>query len=114
MRSSLIRMLLGPARLPGFRFVFDLYSARQKCLVSDVIEGGESDEVWGVLYELDRELVQRSDSQRSVLDRIEGHQTKSDPENYRPIKVTVLLDGTPVTAVTYVGAEDARRRCVTD
>jgi gamma-glutamylcyclotransferase (GGCT)/AIG2-like uncharacterized protein YtfP len=112
--SDLSVSLLGPARLPGFRFVFDLYSARQQCRVSDVIEGDESDEVWGVVYELDRELVQRSDGRRSVLDRIEGHRTTTDPENYRPIEVTVLVDETPVTALTYVGADDARRRCVTD
>lgn len=103
--------LLGCARLKGWRFVLDLYSARQSCLVGDIVEGKDGDEVWGALYELDRQLLVRSDGRRSVLDRIEGHRTEMDPENYRPITVTVDLDGDPREAHTYVGGEDARLRC---
>jgi hypothetical protein len=103
--------LLGCARLKGWRFVLDLYSARQSCLVGDIIEGEDDDEVWGALYELDRQLLVRSDGRRSVLDRIEGHRTEMDPENYRPITVTVELDGDPREAHTYVGGEGARLRC---
>lgn len=106
--------LLGCARLTGWRFAFDLYSARQGCLVGDIVESDDGDEVWGALYELDRELVIRSDGGRSVLDRIEGHRTEADPENYRPITVTVELDGELKDAHTYVGGEDARRRCRLD
>lgn len=106
--------LLGCARLKGWRFVLDLYSARQACLVGDIVEGEDVDEVWGALYELDRQLVVRSDGRRSVLDRIEGHRTETDPENYRPITVTVELDGNPREAHTYVGGDDARRRCRLD
>ena len=106
--------LLGCARLSGWRFVFDLYSAQQACLVGDIVEGEDGDEVWGVLYELDRELLFRSDGRRSVLDRIEGHRTEVDPENYRPITVTLELEGERKEAHTYVGGEDARRRCRLD
>jgi len=106
--------LLGCARLKGWRFVLDLYSARQKCFVGDIVEGEDGDEVWGALYELDRQLLVRSNGSRSVLDRIEGHRTERDPENYRPITVTVQLDGDPREAHTYVGGEDARQRCRLD
>lgn len=103
--------LLGCARLKGWRFVLDLYSARQACLVGDIVEGEDRDEVWGALYELDRQLLVRSDGRRSVLDRIEGHRTEVDPENYRLITVTVELAGDPREAHTYVGDDDARGRC---
>jgi len=106
--------LIGCARLKGWRFVLDLYSARQACLVGDIVEGEDGDEVWGALYELDRQLLVRSDGRRSVLDRIEGRRTEIDPENYRPTTVTVELDGDPREAHTYVGGEDARQRCRLD
>lgn len=70
--------------------------------------------MWGALYELDRELLARSDGGRSVLDRIEGHRTEIDPENYRPITVSVELNGALREAHTYVGDDDARRRCRLD
>lgn len=106
--------LLGRARLSGWRFVFDLYSAQQECLVCDIVKGEDGEEVWGALYELDRELLVRSDGRRSVLDRIEGHRAEVDPENYRPITVTVELEGELREAHTYVGGEDARLRCRRD
>ena len=93
---------------------WNLYSARQSCLVGDIVEGEQGDEVWGARYEIDRELLVRSDGRRSVLDRIEGHRTEIDPENYRPITVTVELDGESNYAQTYVGDDDARRRCSSD
>lgn len=111
---SLDVRLLGSARLPGWRFCLGLYSARQKCLVGDIIDGQDADEVWGALYELDRELVIRSDGKRSVLDRIEGHRTELDPENYHPVTVTVEFIGELRNAHTYLGREDARRRCRLD
>ena len=64
--------------------MLDLYSFGNQGLVSDIVEGAEGGEVWGVVYELDRELVFRSDGGRSVMDRIEGHRTERDPENYKP------------------------------
>ena len=109
--AQLDLQLLGAACLRHWQFALDLYSAKQECLVADIVEGEDDDEVWGALYRLDRELVVRSDRSRSVLDRIEGHRTEVDPENYHPITVTVWLNGEPRDAHTYVGGEDARRRC---
>src|SRR5262249_46465557 len=102
---------LGRGRLSGWRFTLDLYSAGQDCLVADIIAGSAEDQVWGVVYKLDRELVDRTNGQRSVLDRIEGHRPTSNPENYRPRIVRLELGGAVVSAITYVGTEDARRRC---
>ena len=102
---------LGRGRLSGWRFTLDLYSVGQNCLVADIIAGSAEDQVWGVVYKLDRELVDRTDGQRSVLDRIEGHRPTSNPENYRPRIVRLELGGARVSAITYVGTEDARRRC---
>jgi hypothetical protein len=102
---------LGRARLRGWRFIPDLYSRRQGSLVADIRKGSNEDQVWGVLYKLHRNLVDRTDGTRSVLDRIEGHRPERDPENYRPCIVGVELDDALVSAVTYVGTEEARRRC---
>jgi hypothetical protein len=101
----------GAGRLPGWRFTFDLYSRDQKGLVADIVPGADTDEVWGVLYELDRQLVERSDGERSVFDRIEGYRTQSGLDNYRPVAVLVELDGSRREAVTYAGTDDGRRRC---
>lgn len=106
--------LHGCARLRGWRFSLDLYSFGHGCRVADITETTDSDEVWGALYELPTELVQRRDGKRSVLDRIEGHNTTRDPENYAPVKVTVDFDGAAAEAWTYVGLEAARERCARD
>lgn len=102
---------LGRARLPGWHFTLDLFAARQGCLVADICEGSPEDEVWGVVYKLDREFVVRSDGKRSVLDRIEGHRPERDPENYRLCTTRVELGKALVSAFTYIGTDDARRRC---
>jgi AIG2 family protein len=102
--------LVGNARLRGWSFAFDLFSATQESLVADIIEG---DEVWGALYELNRELVVRADGGRSVLDRIEGRRTERDPENYALIDVVVDAHGSPQSALVYVGTDEARERCRT-
>ncbi len=101
---------VGPGRLHGWRFECDLYSANQSSLVADVCEGTEADEVWGVVYKLDRELVVRSDGARSVLDRIEGYRPERDPQNYEPRIIEIELNGAIVPAITYVGTEEARTR----
>jgi Gamma-glutamyl cyclotransferase, AIG2-like len=103
--------LLGRARLPGWHFILDLFATEQDTLVADICERSGQDQVWGVVYKLDRELVDRSDGKRSVLDRIEGHRPERNPENYRPCIVRAELDGALVSAVTYVGTNEARRRC---
>jgi gamma-glutamylcyclotransferase (GGCT)/AIG2-like uncharacterized protein YtfP len=101
---------LGAAELRDWRFVADLYSAGGGCRVADIVESPGAT-VWGALYELPRELVRRSDGERSVLDRIEGHRTERHPENYQPLQVTVDVQGVKHLAWTYVGYSDARRRC---
>jgi hypothetical protein len=105
--------LLGAASLPGWRFIADLYGAGSSHRVADIVEE-ETATVWGALYELPVELVSRYDCKRSVLDRIEGHRTVKDPENYRPHNVTVDLRGEAREARTYVGLDEARRRCAAE
>ena len=103
----------GPAELCGWRFVADLYSALGPGRVANIVQDHRAS-VWGALYELPLELVRRRDGERSVLDRIEGHRTQRDPENYRPLKVTVHLRNKARAAWTYVGRDDARTRCARD
>lgn len=103
--------LLGRARLPGWRFMLDLFSTGGRHLAANVVESGDGSEVWGALYELSRELVQRTDGERSVLDRIEGHRTSRAPENYYPLRLAVEFDDSSAEAWTYVGRDDARERC---
>jgi hypothetical protein len=79
--ATLALTRLGAARLFGYRFTLGLWSARQQCLVSDIVEEQAGD-VCGVLYRLDRELVLRSDGARSLFDRIEGYRTERDLQNY--------------------------------
>jgi cation transport regulator ChaC len=100
---------VGLGRLDGWRFMFDLYSTGQDCRVADIVEspGGT---VWGAAYALDRELVFRADGERSVLDLIEGYRTERAPENYVPVAVTVVIDGTARSAITYVGTDESRTR----
>ena len=105
--------LLGAASLQGWRFIADLYGARGDHRVANIVEE-ESATVWGALYELPVELVSRYDGKRSVLDRIEGHRTEKDPENYRPRRITVDLRGEAREAWTYVELDEARRRCAAE
>jgi AIG2-like family len=75
-----------------------------------MIHTNDDTEVWGALYELQLELIRRSDGERSVLDRIEGHRTSVHPKNYDPIVVTVEWAGREVAAWTYVACATARER----
>jgi gamma-glutamylcyclotransferase (GGCT)/AIG2-like uncharacterized protein YtfP len=102
---------IGVGRLRGRRFIMGLYSARGRYRVADAVEADPSDEVWGIVYDIDAELVRRSDGERSVMDRIEGHRTSHDPENYRPVRVHVEVTGESVETWTYIGCDEARERC---
>jgi gamma-glutamylcyclotransferase (GGCT)/AIG2-like uncharacterized protein YtfP len=102
--------LLGSARLCGWSLALNLWSARGKSRVANMVED-ETGEVWGALYELPSELVNRCDGKRSVLDRIEGHRTTADPENYAKICITVDLVGESKVAWTYIGLREASLRC---
>lgn len=124
--TSLTLNQLGAARLDGWRFRTNLWSAGQgrrkredpsrgdpaDCRVANIVQA-EGGVVWGVLYEIASPLVTRCDGERSLLDCIEGPRTSHDPENYAKICVTVDLDGAPSTAWTYIGLNDAITRCET-
>lgn len=119
--------LLGAARVDGWRLGANLWSAtleRKKqrdpsigndraCRVANIVRE-DGAEVWGALYEIAAALVTRCDGERSVVDRLEGHRTTRDPENYAKICVTVDLDSEPRTAWTYVGLREAIDRCERD
>jgi hypothetical protein len=100
---------LGPAMLDGWRLQANLWGTDRECRVVNIVK--ESGEVWGALYELAADLVTRSDGERSLVDRLEGHRTTVAPENYAKICVTVDLRGEPRTAWTYIGLREAINRC---
>lgn len=102
--------LLGSARLDGWRLQANLWSATRACRVANIVRAN-GEEVWGALYEIAADLVTRCDGERSVVDRLEGHRTTRNPENYAKICVTVDLSGEPRTAWTYIGLREAIDRC---
>lgn len=123
--TPVVATLLGPARLDGWRVRANLWSATQErkkqretpsmamnqaCRVANIVRD-DGAEVWGALYEIATALVTRCDGERSVVDRLEGHRTTRDPENYAKICVTVDLYGEPTTAWTYIGLREAIDRC---
>jgi hypothetical protein len=95
------------ARLGGWRFELRGHNSRKQ-LVCDIVEAPDGSEVWGALYEVDQELVFRSDGGRSVLDFLEGHKRPNDPDTYHPTRVQVVRDGAPCQACTYVCTAHAR------
>lgn len=108
--TQVLVTLLGPARLHRWRLQANLWSARRECRVANIVKE-DGAEVWGALYEIAAALVTRCDGERSVVDRLEGHRTTKDPENYAKICVTVDLGGEPRTAWTYIGLREAIVRC---
>lgn len=109
-RTPLVVTLLGTARLGGWRLRANLWSATRASRVANIVSE-DGAEVWGALYEIAAALVTRCDGERSVTDRLEGHRTMRDPENYAKICVTVDLEREPMTAWTYVGLHEAIVRC---
>ncbi len=108
--TPILVTLLGPARLEDWRLRPNLWSATRGCRVVNIVEKNGA-EVWGALYEIAAALVTRCDGKRSVVDRLEGHRTTRDPENYAKICVTVNVGGEPSTAWTYIGLREAIDRC---
>jgi hypothetical protein len=102
--------LLGPARLDNWRLRANLWSATRGCRVVNIVEENGA-EVWGALYKIAAALVTRCDGKRSVVDRLEGHRTTRDPENYAKICVTVDVGGEMRAAWTYIGLRQAIARC---
>ena len=101
--------LLGAARLPAWRVRANLWSAGRGCRVVNIVE--EPGEVWGALYVLPAALVNRPDGMRSVVDRLEGHRTERDPENYAKVEINVEFRARPTPAWTYIGLREAIERC---
>jgi hypothetical protein len=114
--TPVVVKLLGAARLDGWRLQANLWSATRarrvgnKARVANIVKAS-GEEVWGALYEVAADLVTRCDGERSVVDLLEGHRTRKDPENYAKICVTVDLGGQPRTAWTYIGLHEAIDRC---
>lgn len=115
--TPVVPRLLGPARLDGWRLQANLWSATRarrvasnQARVANIVKASDG-EVWGALFEIAADLVTRCDGERSVVDLLEGHRTRKDPENHAKICVTVDLDGEPRTAWTYIGLHEAIDRC---
>jgi hypothetical protein len=102
--------LLGAARLDGWSLELNLWSATRGCRVLNLTPQ-EGAEAWGALYELAAALVNRPDGERSVVDRLEGHRTTRDPENYEKLSVSVEHATELVEAWTYIGLQEAVARC---
>lgn len=82
---------LKPAKLKGFRLVFDIYSSSWRGGVADVVED-EAGVVYGAAYLLDEEQLEK-------LDKYEGV-----PHLYHRRKVAVEVESTPLEAFIYVGS----------
>ena len=101
--------MVGRAAVRGWQFRLGGHNSAGK-VVCDMVEAPYESTVWGALYQLDRQLVLRSDGNRSVLDRIEGHRRdNASPDTYRPTCVEVEWDGSGAHAWTYVCSPTARR-----
>lgn len=111
--APVVVTLLGPATLYEWGVRANLWSATRASRVLNIVRD-EGAEVWGALYEITAVLVTRCDGERSVVDRLEGHRTTRDPENYAKICVTVDLGGELKSAWTYVGLREAVERCERD
>jgi gamma-glutamylcyclotransferase len=81
--------LVGIARLPGHRLMFNRRSIRTGTGVADVVPA-EGEDMWGVLYEL-------ADEDLAALDLKEGHDWA-----YVRVRLEVECDGTRSLAITYV------------
>lgn len=87
---------LRPAKLKGFKLVFNVYSTSWRGGVANIEENPEST-VYGAVYLLD-------EAQLEKLDRYEGV-----PHLYHRRKVTVETDKTQVEAYVYVGTNPRQK-----
>jgi len=85
-----------------FELVFDIWSKTNCCAAADITLGmGRT--IWGVLYEIPEDLIDRHKSgSRKSLDEIEGECT-----NYKRVAIDVILtDGSRKSRVwTYIGKD---------
>jgi len=93
--------VIGLARtLDNYDLDFTVWSKTNKCAAANIVPGGNV-QIWGVLYEIPENLIDRklSGDQKS-LDEIEGEGT-----NYKRTNIQVLPNNEPdniITAITYV------------
>ena len=88
---------VGIGLLDGYRLVFPRYSAKRKCGAAS-IEPHPSEEVWGVIYDMDP-------ADLNALDRHEGYdpQRAAHLNSYNRHNVRVLRDGAGESeCLTYV------------
>lgn len=85
-----------PARLPGYRLVFDVPSRFWQGLVADLAPSPD-DHVEGVLFTL-------QDASRLAVQRKEGVATGL----YREVQETVETDGGPVSASVFLAVDERR------
>lgn len=81
-------VLIGSARLIGYRLAFTIFSPKRNCGCADILMSSQ-DEVHGLLYSV-------TSKEMEALDRFEGH-----PNHYRQIQVTVNTQDGEVSAFSY-------------
>jgi cation transport regulator ChaC len=90
---------VGIASVDDFELTFDVESKNRGCAASDIVTKPGS-KVWGVLYEIPDELIDRKRARainRTSLDQIEG-----EGGNYQRRSIDVRReDGVSTTAITY-------------
>jgi hypothetical protein len=99
---------VGSVVLEGWGVRFDLYSERNGCGVADIVPS-QDETVYGVLFEVPRELVIAPDGGRSRMDEIEGARAGASG-NYARHLVYVLKGDRNFQAYTYIGTEAGRER----
>ena len=93
--------VIGLARtLDNYDLDFTVWSKTNKCAAANIVPGGNV-QIWGVLYEIPENLIDRNISgDKKSLDDIEG-----EGKNYKRINIQVLPNNEPdniITAITYV------------
>lgn len=86
------------ALLPGFRLAFTRYSESRGSWVADAVEDDASTGVWGVVYDVSEEDLER-------LDACEGYHGKGKNNAYDRYCTNVLEDGDedrPLRVLIYV------------
>jgi hypothetical protein len=100
--------VIGVARLDDWGIRFDLFSTKNGCGVTDIVQA-PGEHTLGVIYSVPTALVCAPAGKRSKMDRIEGA-TTDGRGNYTRRVIEVSHHGRKLRAVTYVGTEPGRRR----
>ncbi len=100
---------LGKAKLRGWELTFDIWSTLNESAAADIVPCDDGI-VWGVLYDVDRELVIAPKCKLSKMDCIEGVRLDGTG-NYKRRPVEIEQDDENVrTACTYLGMDAGRQR----